>query len=131
MFRHSNGKTSSKSTLDFPIKTFSASTTLTDPTFVKKLYDHNIIVWGGDVRDQEAWSGQSPLFLIFTHIHYFAQHQKSFKPLPILSLPFWHSNPDEILHPLCELQHRLPSQFCPDIKAKVSRHQARRLQPLS
>jgi hypothetical protein len=31
--------------------------TLTDPTFVKLLYDNNIIVWGGDVRDQDAWSG--------------------------------------------------------------------------
>ncbi|KIM43637.1 hypothetical protein M413DRAFT_68581 [Hebeloma cylindrosporum] len=36
-------------------------TTLTDPTFVKKLYDNNIIVWGGDVRDQEAWSASEKL----------------------------------------------------------------------
>jgi hypothetical protein len=33
-------------------------TTLTDPTFVKLLYDNNVIVWGGDVRDQDAWSGE-------------------------------------------------------------------------
>lgn len=31
--------------------------TLTDPAFVKLLYDNNVIVWGGDVRDQDAWSG--------------------------------------------------------------------------
>ena len=33
--------------------------TLTDPTFVKLLNDSNIVVWGGDVRDREAWSGMS------------------------------------------------------------------------
>ena len=32
--------------------------TLTDPAFVKILCDNDIIVWGGDVRDQEAWSGK-------------------------------------------------------------------------
>jgi hypothetical protein len=31
--------------------------TLTDPGFVKTLYENDIIVWGGDVRDREAWSG--------------------------------------------------------------------------
>ena len=31
--------------------------TLTDPLFVKLLYDNNVIVWGGDVCDQDAWSG--------------------------------------------------------------------------
>jgi FAS-associated factor 2 len=33
-------------------------TTLTDPGLVKLLYDNDVIVWGGDVRDQEAWSGE-------------------------------------------------------------------------
>ena len=32
--------------------------TLTDSAFVKTLCDNDIIVWGGDVRDQEAWSGK-------------------------------------------------------------------------
>lgn len=31
--------------------------TLTDPALVKLLYDNNVAVWGGDVRDTEAWSG--------------------------------------------------------------------------
>ncbi|KAG6884464.1 hypothetical protein C0993_010901 [Termitomyces sp. T159_Od127] len=31
--------------------------TLTNPEFVRILYDKNIVVWGGDVRDQEAYSG--------------------------------------------------------------------------
>lgn len=35
--------------------------TLTDPTFVKLLYDNNVIVWGGDVRDQDAWSAAEKL----------------------------------------------------------------------
>ncbi|KAF8154634.1 hypothetical protein B0H34DRAFT_676376 [Crassisporium funariophilum] len=35
--------------------------TLTDSAFVKILYDNDIIVWGGDVRDQEAWSASEKL----------------------------------------------------------------------
>ncbi|KAF8954716.1 hypothetical protein BDZ97DRAFT_1927810 [Flammula alnicola] len=35
--------------------------TLTDPAFVKTLYENDIIVWGGDVRDQEAWSASEKL----------------------------------------------------------------------
>ena len=37
---------------------FSVRSTLTDSAFVKTLCDNDIIVWGGDVRDQEAWSGK-------------------------------------------------------------------------
>ncbi|KAF8632655.1 hypothetical protein AX17_004788 [Amanita inopinata Kibby_2008] len=35
--------------------------TLTDPTFVKILHDNNVVVWGGDVRDREAWSAAEKL----------------------------------------------------------------------
>lgn len=35
-----------------------ARSTLTDSAFVKTLCDNDIIVWGGDVKDQEAWSGK-------------------------------------------------------------------------
>ncbi|KIL64931.1 hypothetical protein M378DRAFT_186568 [Amanita muscaria Koide BX008] len=35
--------------------------TLTDPTFVKLLYDNDIAVWGGDVKDREAWSASEKL----------------------------------------------------------------------
>lgn len=38
--------------------TVTLRSTLTDPSFVKALQDHNILVWGGDVRDVEAWSGK-------------------------------------------------------------------------
>ena len=37
------------------------SSTLTDNAFVKSLYDNGIVVWGGDVRDQDAWSGKKTL----------------------------------------------------------------------
>ena len=37
---------------------FLLRSTLTDSAFVKTLCDNDIIVWGGDVRDQEAWSGK-------------------------------------------------------------------------
>ncbi|KAF9479801.1 hypothetical protein BDN70DRAFT_857829 [Pholiota conissans] len=35
--------------------------TLTDPAFVKILYENEILVWGGDVRDQDAWSASEKL----------------------------------------------------------------------
>ena len=35
------------------------SSTLTDSAFVKILHENGMIVWGGDVRDKEAWSGVS------------------------------------------------------------------------
>ncbi|EAU86775.1 hypothetical protein CC1G_09900 [Coprinopsis cinerea okayama7 len=35
--------------------------TLTDQTFVKTLHDNNVLVWGGDVRDREAWSASEKL----------------------------------------------------------------------
>lgn len=39
----------------------SCSSTLTDTAFVKSLYDNGIVVWGGDVRDQDAWAGKKTL----------------------------------------------------------------------
>jgi FAS-associated factor 2 len=48
--------------------------TLTNQTFVTLLYTNDILVWGGDVRDSEAWSGNvlfpfMPLFSqIRTHV---------------------------------------------------------------
>jgi FAS-associated factor 2 len=42
----------------FYLTTFFARSTLTDSAFVNTLCDNDIIVWGGDVRDQEAWSGK-------------------------------------------------------------------------
>ncbi len=36
---------------------FFCRSTLTDPGFVKILHENDIAVWGGDVRDREAWSG--------------------------------------------------------------------------
>ncbi|KDR79095.1 hypothetical protein GALMADRAFT_242958 [Galerina marginata CBS 339.88] len=35
--------------------------TLTDPIFVKTLFDNDIIVWGGDVRDRDPWSAAEKL----------------------------------------------------------------------
>ena len=42
----------------FSFLLFCFRSTLTDSAFVKTLCDNDIIVWGGDVRDQEAWSGK-------------------------------------------------------------------------
>ena len=57
MFQSSNG-TSGKD-LQKRRHLPSCRSTLTDPAFVGLLYDNNILVWGGDVRDTEAWSGTS------------------------------------------------------------------------
>ncbi|KAF5310237.1 hypothetical protein D9619_010439 [Psilocybe cf. subviscida] len=35
--------------------------TLTDPALIKTLQDNSILVWGGDVRDREAWSAAEKL----------------------------------------------------------------------
>ncbi|KZT06631.1 uncharacterized protein LAESUDRAFT_743249 [Laetiporus sulphureus 93-53] len=35
--------------------------TLTDPSFIKVIQDNDIIVWGGDIRDKEAWSASHKL----------------------------------------------------------------------
>lgn len=32
-------------------------TTLTDPDFVRLMHENNFLVWGGDIRDRDAWSG--------------------------------------------------------------------------
>ncbi|KAG6811564.1 hypothetical protein H0H92_006868 [Tricholoma furcatifolium] len=37
------------------------SSTLTNPEFVTLLHENNIVVWGGDVRDQEAYSAAEKL----------------------------------------------------------------------
>lgn len=47
--------------------------TLTDPTFVKLIQENDILVWGGDIRDKDAWSGKytcpsMPFIWMFTHI---------------------------------------------------------------
>ena len=33
--------------------------TLADPDFVKLIQENDILVWGGDIRDRDAWSGRS------------------------------------------------------------------------
>ncbi|KAH9925980.1 uncharacterized protein B0H18DRAFT_1007240 [Fomitopsis serialis] len=35
--------------------------TLTDPTLIKLIQDNDILVWGGDIRDREAWSAAQKL----------------------------------------------------------------------
>lgn len=35
--------------------------TLTDPTFVKLIQENDMLVWGGDIRDKDAWSAAQKL----------------------------------------------------------------------
>lgn len=44
-----------------PVLNPSRRTTLTDPDFVKFLQANNFVVWGGDIRDKDAWSSTSDL----------------------------------------------------------------------
>lgn len=34
---------------------------MADPAFVKVIQENDILVWGGDIRDREAWSGKSQI----------------------------------------------------------------------
>ncbi|EKM53069.1 uncharacterized protein PHACADRAFT_259225 [Phanerochaete carnosa HHB-10118-sp] len=36
-------------------------TTLTDPEFVRLMHDNDFLVWGGDIRDRDAWSAAQKL----------------------------------------------------------------------
>jgi hypothetical protein len=67
------------------------------------LYDHDILVWGGDVRDQEAWSGRLIFMIPVMLSHSLStpyQLLKSFKPQHIRSLLSWRFNLDVISPPI-------------------------------
>ena len=69
---------------------------------------------GGDVRNQEAWSGK-PLkqcFLFLPDLIYLFSFwpPRSFKTWPTPSLPFWHANPAVAPAP-CHLPTRTASQL--------------------
>ena len=34
--------------------------TLADPSFVRIIQENDIMIWGGDIRDRDAWSGTHP-----------------------------------------------------------------------
>ena len=48
-----------------------ARSTLTDINFVRTLHNNDIVVWGGDVRDKEAWSGKPNAIFLFTAFNIF------------------------------------------------------------
>lgn len=56
--------------------------TLTDPTFVDLLHTNDFVVWGGDVRDKEGWSGA-----FFARCIRCADLTPNIFPLPIHSIP--------------------------------------------
>ena len=39
---------------------------MTDPTLIELFHKHNFVVWGGDVREREAWSGAFPFHKSFS-----------------------------------------------------------------
>ena len=64
--------------------------TLTNPDFVKALYQNDILVWGGDVHDLEAWDGTSCQGVTLLPYSFLLQHLKNYKQqhTPLLhSLP--------------------------------------------
>lgn len=42
---------------------------MTDPTLVNLLHKHEFIVWGGDVRERDAWSGVCNTFFSLSYVH--------------------------------------------------------------
>lgn len=62
--------------------------TLTNPEFVDILSDNDIIVWGGDVRDQEAWSGMLSTPLPSLFLPHLPPSLKAAEKLQATTFPF-------------------------------------------
>ncbi|KAG9311325.1 hypothetical protein JVU11DRAFT_8423 [Chiua virens] len=60
--------------------------TLTNPGFVRMLGDNNFVVWGGDIRDKDAWDGQLSVIFPLTEPH--IQHTSAAQKLQATTYPF-------------------------------------------
>lgn len=69
--------------------------TLTNPDFVGALYNNDILVWGGDVRDLEAWNGPLNFDSSGLNRSPLLQPPKNSRQQHTPSLPLLHSSPSE------------------------------------
>ncbi len=80
--------------------------TLTDPSLLRVIQENDILVWGGDIRDREAWGGKrSSGICSRTRIDHPLQPPRSCRPLRI---PSSRSLPCSLAVRLRLLHHRHP-----------------------
>ncbi|EIW76010.1 hypothetical protein CONPUDRAFT_147050 [Coniophora puteana RWD-64-598 SS2] len=111
--------------------------TLTDPTFVRLLTDNNFVVWGGDVRDREAWAASQKLqattypFVAFvglqprrSHPHSSTNSSQSTPLLSVLSRHQGPASPASAPTSSETLMSHLETQLLPRVQPFLTRHQA-------
>ncbi|EGN97130.1 hypothetical protein SERLA73DRAFT_110239 [Serpula lacrymans var. lacrymans S7.3] len=112
--------------------------TLTDPALVKALHDGNFVIWGGDVRDRDAWSAAQKLqattypFVAFialqprrNHSHTPTPSQSVASPtLTVLSRHQGRSVPDTAPTSAATLLNHLSQQLLPRVTPFLERFKA-------
>ncbi|SJL06638.1 uncharacterized protein ARMOST_09980 [Armillaria ostoyae] len=99
-------------------------TTLTDPDFVNFLTNNDFIVWGGDVRDLEAYSASEKLqastypFVAFVAIQP-TRHSQSSSPPPTLTVLSRHQGLRETTAP--KLLNHLQDNLIPRVQPYLER----------
>ncbi|KAH7907175.1 hypothetical protein BJ138DRAFT_1070633 [Hygrophoropsis aurantiaca] len=107
--------------------------TLTDPTLVKTLCENSFVVWGGDVRDRDAWSAAQKLqattypFVAFLALqprrnHLSSSHSNSSPVLTTLSRHQGRSVPDTAPTSAHSLVEHLEQQLLPRVTPFLTRH---------
>ncbi|KAG6866151.1 hypothetical protein C0991_008105 [Blastosporella zonata] len=107
--------------------------TLTNPEFVRLLHDNNVVVWGGDVRDQEAHSAAEKLqATTYPFVAFLALQPKrapssssssssSTPPAPILTILSRHSGSPRGPTSPSTLSTHLTTQLLPRVQPFLTR----------
>ncbi|KNZ79682.1 UBX domain-containing protein 10 [Termitomyces sp. J132] len=108
--------------------------TLTNAEFVRILYDNNVVVWGGDVRDQEAYSAAEKLqattypFVAFVALqprrNPSSSSRPSANPSPALTVLSRHQGPSSGPTSPSTLSSHLTTQLLPRVTPFLTRIQA-------
>ncbi|KAH9896512.1 hypothetical protein C8Q73DRAFT_780242 [Cubamyces lactineus] len=97
--------------------------TLTDPTFVRIIQENDILVWGGDIRDREAWSASQKLqattypFVAFIALQPRRAPASAEPPAPTMTILSRHQGPS------------IPSTSAPTAAQTLVKHLTEQLLP--
>ncbi|KAI0655019.1 hypothetical protein C8Q70DRAFT_1047654 [Cubamyces menziesii] len=97
--------------------------TLTDPTFVRIIQENDILVWGGDIRDREAWSAAQKLqattypFVAFIALQPRRAPASAEPPAPTMTILSRHQGPS------------IPSTSAPTAAQTLVKHLTEQLLP--
>ncbi|KAI0828539.1 hypothetical protein BC628DRAFT_75680 [Trametes gibbosa] len=97
--------------------------TLTDPALVRLIQENDILVWGGDIRDREAWSASQKLqattypFVAFISLQPRRAPASVAPPAPTMTILSRHQGPS------------IPSTSAPTAAETLVRHLAENLLP--